>query len=101
MVRKISITIFQGVDKAKNVMAEMATKLNTLSDLQSKQHKYKEKSEAFGKIGPNIELFHKVIKKSEDEIIQAKEKYKSVLKDSGICPTCGSEIDDECLEHVI
>lgn len=92
---------YQVINDAKTIINDTENQIDKLTDIQARKVSYDDRKKNITEYEKKIVSAIKLIKVYKDESIQAKEKYKQVLKESGICPYCGSEVEDECLDHVV
>ena len=73
-------------------------------DLKTKVNSYENKNTGYNYIMSlvtNIENIEKQIVNKEKEVVEAKIKYEKFLKKNGLCPLCGSKINDKMLKGML
>ncbi|MCG8514525.1 MAG: AAA family ATPase [Halanaerobiales bacterium] len=91
----------QGIKEAKNIINSTENKISNLLELKAKKIKHIDKSKEMAIFERRIKDMNKVIRHYNSELESSKKQYKKLLKEAGVCPTCGGKVKDECLKTVI
>lgn len=100
-ILKLRLTHYQGIDESKSILADTNTKLTKLSELHNRKSNYDERKKQLNYYTQEIVVQKDALPRYKQLANQAKEEYKAVFKEAGVCPYCGNKVNDECLDYVV